>query len=72
MTSIECRAAVAWAPNEPLSLETVTVAAPGPGEVRVRVLATGVCHTDAQYIAGLDAEAVWPVILGAWCAVKAP
>lgn len=64
MSDIECRAAVAWEAGKPLSIETVTVAPPKAGEVRIKVLATGVCHTDAQYIEGLDAEAVWPAILG--------
>jgi len=43
---IECNAMVAFAPNEPLRLETVLVAAPKAGEVRVRVIANALCHTD--------------------------
>lgn len=61
---IKCRAAVAWAANQPLKIETVDVAAPKAGEVRIKIVATGVCHTDAYTLSGQDSEAVWPVILG--------
>lgn len=61
---IKCRAAVAWAPKEQLKIETVEVAPPKAGEVRIRIVATGVCHTDAYTLSGQDGEAVWPVILG--------
>jgi S-(hydroxymethyl)glutathione dehydrogenase / alcohol dehydrogenase len=43
---IECQAMIAFAPNEPLRLETVVVAPPKAGEVRVRVIANALCHTD--------------------------
>lgn len=42
---IVCKAAIAWAPNKPLSVEDVRVAPPRAGEVRVRVAFTGLCHT---------------------------
>ncbi len=45
--TITCRAAVAWAAKELLSLETIEVAPPQAGEVRIKIVATGVCHTDA-------------------------
>lgn len=61
---ISCKAAVAWAPAKPLSIETVEVAPPQKGEVRVKILATGVCHTDAYTLGGFDSEGVFPVILG--------
>ena len=35
---IKCRAAVAWAAKEPLSFETVEVAPPRAGEVRIKVM----------------------------------
>jgi len=44
MTQI--KAAVAWAPHSPLTIETLELDAPRAGEIRVRVVATGVCHTD--------------------------
>lgn len=51
---IKCRAAVAWKAAAPLTIEEVTVAPPGPGEVRVQIKATGVCHTDAYTLSGGD------------------
>lgn len=61
---ITCRAAVAWAPKQPLSIETVEVAPPADGEVRIKITATGVCHTDAYTLGGFDPEGVFPVVLG--------
>lgn len=61
---ISCRAAVAWEPKKPLSIETIEVAPPKAGEVRLKVVASGVCHTDAYTLDGHDAEGVFPVILG--------
>ena len=60
---IQCRAAVAWSAKQPLSLETVEVAPPQPGEVRIKIVATGVCHTDAYTLDGLDPEGLFPCIL---------
>lgn len=62
--TITCKAAVAWEPNKPLSIEDIQVAAPKAHEVRVKVLATGVCHTDAYTLDGHDSEGVFPSILG--------
>src|SRR5690606_2052888 len=62
--TITCRAAVAWGPGEPLKIETVQVAPPKAGEVRVRIVATGVCHTDAFTLSGEDPEGIFPAILG--------
>lgn len=62
--TIKSRAAVAWEPKQPLSIETVDVMPPQRGEVRVRLLATGVCHTDAYTLSGGDPEGVFPCILG--------
>lgn len=45
-------------------MEEVEVHPPRKGEVRIRVLATGVCHTDAYTLSGQDSEGVFPVILG--------
>lgn len=61
---MKSRAAVAWKANQPLSLEEVDVAAPRAGEVLVRLVATGVCHTDAYTLSGADPEGLFPVILG--------
>jgi S-(hydroxymethyl)glutathione dehydrogenase/alcohol dehydrogenase len=61
---MKSRAAVAWAAGKPLSIEQVDVAGPKAGEVLVRIVATGVCHTDAFTLSGADPEGQFPVILG--------
>jgi S-(hydroxymethyl)glutathione dehydrogenase/alcohol dehydrogenase len=61
---IKCQAAVAWEAGKPLSLEEIEVAPPKAGEVRIKVLATGVCHTDAYTLSGSDPEGTFPCILG--------
>ncbi|RCS29353.1 S-(hydroxymethyl)glutathione dehydrogenase/class III alcohol dehydrogenase [Rhodanobacter denitrificans] len=61
---MKSRAAVAWAAGQPLSIEQVDVAGPKAGEVLVRIVATGVCHTDAFTLSGADPEGQFPVILG--------
>ena len=62
--TITCKAAVAWAVGEPLKIETVQVAPPKAGEVRIKLKATGVCHTDAFTLSGEDPEGIFPAILG--------
>jgi len=61
---ITCKAAVCWSSNEPLVIEDVEVAPPKAGEVRVKILYSGVCHTDAFTLSGEDPEGVFPSILG--------
>ena len=61
---ISCRAAVAWEAAKPLTIETIEVAPPKAGEVRIKILATGVCHTDSYTLSGCDSEGRFPVILG--------
>ena len=61
---IKSRAAVAWAAKQPLEITTVDVAPPKAGEVLVRIVATGVCHTDAYTLSGADPEGIFPAILG--------
>ena len=61
---IKSRAAVAWGPKEPLSIEEVDVMLPKKGEVLVKIIATGVCHTDAFTLSGNDPEGIFPAILG--------
>jgi len=61
---MKSRAAVAWEAGKPLSIEEVDVAGPKAGEVLVRIVATGVCHTDAFTLSGADPEGMFPVILG--------
>ncbi|XP_042349135.1 alcohol dehydrogenase class-3-like [Plectropomus leopardus] len=47
---IRCKAAVAWEPGKPLSIEDVEVAPPKEHEIRIKIVATGVCHTDLEYL----------------------
>lgn len=61
---MKSRAAVAWEAGKPLSIEQVDVAGPKAGEVLVRIVASGVCHTDAFTLSGADPEGLFPVILG--------
>ncbi|SHO65435.1 S-(hydroxymethyl)glutathione dehydrogenase / alcohol dehydrogenase [Pseudoxanthobacter soli DSM 19599] len=61
---MKSRAAVAWEANKPLTIETVEIGGPKAGEVLIEVMATGVCHTDAYTLSGLDSEGKFPAILG--------
>jgi len=61
---IKCQAAVAWEAKKPLTIEEIEVDPPQAHEVRVKILASGVCHTDAYTLSGEDSEGVFPVILG--------
>jgi len=61
---METRAAVAWEAGKPLTIETIRIEGPKAGEVLVEVMATGVCHTDAYTLSGLDPEGKFPAILG--------
>jgi len=62
--SIKSRAAVAFAAGQPLQIVEVDVEAPKAGEVLVRIVASGVCHTDAFTLSGDDPEGLFPAILG--------
>jgi S-(hydroxymethyl)glutathione dehydrogenase/alcohol dehydrogenase len=64
METIKTRAAVAWGPGQPLTIEELDLLPPRKGEVLVRIVATGVCHTDAFTLSGKDPEGKFPVILG--------
>ena len=61
---IKSKAAIAWGPNQSLSIEEVDVMLPRAGEVLVRIVASGVCHTDAFTLSGEDPEGIFPTILG--------
>ncbi|WP_028304646.1 S-(hydroxymethyl)glutathione dehydrogenase/class III alcohol dehydrogenase [Oceanospirillum maris] len=61
---IKSRAAIAWGPNQPLSVEEIDVMPPKAGEVLVKIIATGVCHTDAFTLSGDDPEGIFPAVLG--------
>lgn len=57
-------AAVAVAPGQPLSVETVQLEGPKAGEVLIELKATGICHTDAFTLSGNDPEGIFPTVLG--------
>jgi len=61
---MQSRAAVAWEANKPLTIETVEIGGPKAGEALIEIMATGVCHTDAYTLSGLDSEGRFPAILG--------
>ncbi|TQI73469.1 S-(hydroxymethyl)glutathione dehydrogenase/alcohol dehydrogenase [Bosea sp. AK1] len=61
---MKTRAAVAWEAGKPLTIETIEIGGPRAGEVLVEVMATGICHTDAYTLSGLDSEGKFPAILG--------
>ena len=61
---MDVRAAVANEAGKPLSVETVQLEGPGPGEVLVEIKATGICHTDAYTLSGADPEGLFPSIMG--------
>lgn len=61
---IECTAAVAFAPKQPLELVRVVVAPPQAGEVRIKILHAALCHTDAYTLDGFDSEGKFPCVLG--------
>jgi S-(hydroxymethyl)glutathione dehydrogenase/alcohol dehydrogenase len=61
---MKVRAAVAYAAGQPLSIETVDLEGPKHGEVLVEIKATGLCHTDAYTLGGMDPEGLFPTILG--------
>ncbi|XP_018419782.1 PREDICTED: alcohol dehydrogenase 1-like isoform X2 [Nanorana parkeri] len=61
---IKCKAAVAWAPNQPLAIEEIEVQPPKEDEVRIKMVSTGICRTDDHIIHGDIKRIPFPVILG--------
>ncbi|NWJ71641.1 S-(hydroxymethyl)mycothiol dehydrogenase [Pseudonocardia sp. ICBG1122] len=59
----QVRGVVARAKGEPVTVETINVPDPGPGEAVVKIQACGVCHTDLHYkLGGINDE--FPFLLG--------
>ncbi len=56
-------AAVLERPGSPVAIERLVLASPGPGEVRVRMLASGVCHSDLHVRDG-DWDRPGPMVMG--------
>ena len=61
---MKTRAAVAFEAKKPLEIVEVDLEGPKAGEVLVEIKATGICHTDAYTLDGLDSEGLFPSILG--------
>ena len=61
---MKSRAAVAIKAGQPLEITEIDVQGPKQGEVLVRMVATGVCHTDAFTLSGEDPEGIFPSVLG--------
>ncbi|CAJ1073990.1 alcohol dehydrogenase 1-like [Xyrichtys novacula] len=61
---IKCKAAVAWEPNKPLVIEEIEVAPPEANEVRIKIVATAVCHTDLYRLFEDTGAAGFPTVLG--------
>lgn len=61
---MKTRAAVAWESGKPLEIEELDLDGPKEGEVLVKIIATGVCHTDAFTLSGEDPEGIFPSVLG--------
>jgi len=61
---MKIRAAVLQEFAKPLVVEEVDLAEPGPGEVLVRLVACGVCHTDMYTASGVDPSGYAPTVLG--------
>ncbi|MCH8335786.1 MAG: S-(hydroxymethyl)glutathione dehydrogenase/class III alcohol dehydrogenase [Proteobacteria bacterium] len=61
---MKTRAAVAWEAGKPLEIEDIDIDGPQEGEVMLRIVATGVCHTDAFTLSGEDPEGIFPAVLG--------
>uniref|UniRef100_A0A8B9RBD7 Alcohol dehydrogenase 1-like n=1 Tax=Astyanax mexicanus TaxID=7994 RepID=A0A8B9RBD7_ASTMX len=53
---------VAWEPNKPLVIEEIEVAPPQKDEIRVKVVATGLCHTDLYHL--FEGKEGFPTVLG--------
>ena len=61
---MKTRAAVAFEAKKPLEIVELDLEGPKAGEVLVEIMATGICHTDAYTLDGLDGEGLFPSVLG--------
>ncbi len=61
---MKTRAAVAFEAAKPLEIVELDLEGPRAGEVLVEIKATGVCHTDAYTLSGMDSEGLFPSVLG--------
>ncbi|XP_078532191.1 alcohol dehydrogenase 1-like [Lissotriton helveticus] len=61
---IKCKAAVLWGVNQPFSIEEIDVAPPKAHEVRIKILASGICRSDDHGANGTIPNPAYPIILG--------
>uniref|UniRef100_A0A3P9HY48 SRCR domain-containing protein n=1 Tax=Oryzias latipes TaxID=8090 RepID=A0A3P9HY48_ORYLA len=61
---IKCKAAVAWEPNKALVIEEIEVAPPQENEVRIKIVATSVCHSDLYHLFEYMHPEGFPTVLG--------
>jgi S-(hydroxymethyl)mycothiol dehydrogenase len=61
---IVARGAIAREPGKPATIEEFTIDSPGPGEALVRIIASGVCHTDLSAKNGVFGTEGFPFLLG--------
>jgi S-(hydroxymethyl)glutathione dehydrogenase/alcohol dehydrogenase len=61
---MKVKAAIAWEARQPLVVDEIELAGPKAGECLVRLVATGVCHTDAYTMSGRDPSGLFPAVLG--------
>jgi S-(hydroxymethyl)glutathione dehydrogenase / alcohol dehydrogenase len=61
---MKVKAAICWEPQKPLAVEEIDIEGPKAGECLVRLVATGVCHTDAYTMSGRDPSGLFPAVLG--------
>jgi S-(hydroxymethyl)glutathione dehydrogenase/alcohol dehydrogenase len=61
---MKTKAAVAFEAKRPLEIVELDLEGPKEGEVLVELMATGICHTDAYTLDGLDSEGIFPSVLG--------
>src|SRR5680860_1637039 len=62
--AIRARVVIAREPNKPGIVEEFNVPRPGPGEALVKILASGVCHTDLSAKNGVFGTDYFPFLLG--------
>src|SRR5439155_22658746 len=62
--AMRVRAAICWEPRRALEVDEIDLEGPRAGECLVRLVATGVCHTDAYTMSGRDPSGLFPAVLG--------
>lgn len=61
---MKSRAAIAWGAGQPLTIDEIDIEGPRAGEVMIRLVTTGGCHTDAFTLSGGDSEGLFPSLPG--------